>query len=237
MKKRLIVLLISSLLLTLLAGCAEKKTFVRPEEPLADYVTGAQGSSSQAEEAAADQAGSGDASEAAGKAASDESAASDEAAASETAATETAATDEAATTEDNYDVEADVLVTGSELHIPEPGATAFTPSDAEGFFAVDGRLIAQSTIGIQVDPPGILNCDIYVAVLSDSKVKAKIEIYKDGQLLSSYEEEGLALTRESQVINAVIKTHEDTVCSGTYTAYFYLNGIQVATIEQDVTVK
>ena len=102
---------------------------------------------------------------------------------------------------------------------------------------MDGRLIAQSTIGIQVDPPGILNCDIYVAVLSDSKVKAKIEIYKDGQLLSSYEEEGLALTRESQVINAVIKTHEDTVCSGTYTAYFYLNGIQVATIEQDVTVK
>ena len=33
MKKRLIVLLISSLLLTLLAGCAEKKTFVRPERP------------------------------------------------------------------------------------------------------------------------------------------------------------------------------------------------------------
>ena len=232
MKNRLIVLLISSLLLTLLAGCAEKKTFVRPEEPLADYVTGAQGSSSQAEDAAAaEQAGSGDASEAAG------GTASDEAAASETAASETAATDEAAATEDNYDVEADVMVTGTELHIPEPGATAFTPSDAEGFFAVDGRLIAQSTIGIQVDPPGILNCDIYVAVLSDSKVKAKIEIYKDGQLLSSYEEEGLALTRESRVINAVIKTHEDTVCSGTYTAYFYLNGIQVATIEQDVTVK
>ena len=231
MKKRLIVLLISSLLLTLLAGCAEKKTFVRPEEPLADYVTGAQVSSSQADAGTAEQAGSGDASEA------EEAAASDEAAASETAASETAATDEAATSEDNYDVEADVLVTGTELHIPEPGATAFTPSDAEGFFAVDGRLIAQSTIGIQVDPPGILNCDIYVAVLSDSKVKAKIEIYKDGQLLSSYEEEGLALTRESQVINAVIKTHEDTVCSGTYTAYFYLNGIQVATIEQDVTVK
>ncbi len=232
MKNRLIVLLISSLLLTLLAGCAEKKTFIRPEEPLADYVTGAQGSSSQAEAGAAEQAGSGDASEAAGEAASDEATASDEAAASETAAT-----DEAAATEDNYDVEADVVVTGTELHIPEPGATAFTPSDAEGFFAVDGRLIAQSTIGIQVDPPGILNCDIYVAVLSDSKVKAKIEIYKDGQLLSSYEEEGLALTRESRVINAVIKTHEDTVCSGTYTAYFYLNGIQVATIEQDVTVK
>lgn len=230
MKNRLIVLLISSLLLTLLAGCAEKKTFVRPEEPLADYVTGAQGSSSQADAGAAEQAGSGDASEAAGEAASDEAAAGG-------AASETTAADEAATAEDNYDVEADVLVTGTELHIPEPGATAFTPSDAEGFFAVDGRLIAQSTIGIQVDPPGILNCDIYVAVLSDSKVKAKIEIYKDGQLLSSYEEEGLALTRESRVINAVIKTHEDTVCSGTYTAYFYLNGIQVATIEQDVTVK
>ena len=120
-----------------------------------------------------------------------------------------------------------IEVTEGRLSKPESGQLAYTPSGADGFFAVNGTLKAQTSIGINVDPPGILDYDADLIVSSTCTVTAKIEAYKDGALLASYEEKGLELPEGEVTITGCIKTGESTVCSGTYLIRFYLNGILV----------
>ena len=120
-----------------------------------------------------------------------------------------------------------IEVVSDKMYIPEAGGMAYTPSGASGYFAVDGHLKAQTTIGIAVDPPGILNYDLSLKTDAAMTIEAKIEVYKDGTLLAEYTESGLELPAGETTINACAKTGEDAVCSGEYSVKFYINGAMV----------
>ncbi len=120
-----------------------------------------------------------------------------------------------------------IEVVSDKMYIPESGGMAYTPSGASGYFAVDGHLKAQTTIGIAVDPPGILNYDLSLKTDAAMTIEAKIEVYKDGTLLAEYTESGLELPAGETTINACAKTGEDAVCSGEYSVKFYINGAMV----------
>ena len=125
-------------------------------------------------------------------------------------------------------------VVGAEIYKPATGEMAYRPSGASGYFAVNGTLKANSVIGIAVDPPGTLNCDITLEVGKTMTVEAKIEVYKDGSMLASYSESGLELPEGSTVINACVQTEESMTCSGTYMIRFYINGTFIYETEGDV---
>ncbi|MCR5006179.1 MAG: hypothetical protein K6A77_09765 [Clostridiales bacterium] len=139
----------------------------------------------------------------------------------ETSATATEDAEAPAATADGIEVVSD------KMYIPESGGMAYTPSGASGYFAVDGHLKAQTTIGIAVDPPGILNYDLSLKTDAAMTIEAKIEVYKDGTLLAEYTESGLELPAGETTINACAKTGEDAVCSGEYSVKFYINGAMV----------
>ena len=120
-----------------------------------------------------------------------------------------------------------IEVVSDKMYIPESGGMAYTPSGASGYFAVDGHLKAQTTIGIAVDPPGILNYDLSLKTDAAMTIEAKIEVYKDGTLLAEYTESGLELPAGETTINACAKTGENAVCSGEYSVKFYINGAMV----------
>ncbi len=139
----------------------------------------------------------------------------------ETSATATEDAEAPAATADGIEVVSD------KMYIPESGGMAYTPSGASGYFAVDGHLKAQTTIGIAVDPPGILNYDLSLKTDAAMTIEAKIEVYKDGTLLAEYTESGLELPAGETTINACAKTGEYAVCSGEYSVKFYINGAMV----------
>lgn len=134
---------------------------------------------------------------------------------SEDAAPETAAVD-------------GITVVSGAIGKPADGVIAYCPSDSTGYFAVDGTLIAQSTINISVNPNGILNYDLSLITDSAMKIDAEIRVFKGGKQLSSYSEASLPLPAGNTVINSCVKTEENAPCTGEYSVQFYINGTLVA---------
>ena len=120
-----------------------------------------------------------------------------------------------------------IEVISGEMARPGTGEMAYRPSGDTGYFAVDGRLVAQTTIGIAVDPPGVLNYDLTLKTDGEKTIDGKIEVYKDGTLLATYSEANVELPAGDTVINACVNTGEEEVCSGEYKVLFYINGTLV----------
>ena len=120
-----------------------------------------------------------------------------------------------------------ITVTSGTIGKPGEGKMAYTPSGDSGYFAVNGTLKAQTTIGIRVDPDGILNFDLELSLDSAMVIDAEIQVLKDGSLLASYSEKGLDIPSGDNVINACVDTKESAPCSGEYIVRFYINGCLV----------
>ena len=127
-----------------------------------------------------------------------------------------------------------IEVVSGEMARPGTGEMAYRPSGDTGYFAVDGRLVAQTTIGIAVDPPGVLNYDLTLKTDGAKTIDGKIEVYKDGTLLATYTEANVELPEGDTVINACVNTGEEEVCSGDYKVLFYINNTLV--IESEGTI-
>lgn len=147
------------------------------------------------------------------------------AAAADAAPAETAPDESAADEIGNVD---GITVVSGVIGKPGEGTIAYSPVDAAGFFAVDGALVAQSTITISVNPNGVLNYDLSLVTDSEKEINAEIRVFKGGKELASYSETALSLPAGETVINACVKTGEEAPCAGEYTVQFYINGVLIA---------
>lgn len=117
-----------------------------------------------------------------------------------------------------------VTVVSGTIGKPVQGTIAYAPTDATGFFAVNGTLKVQTTVRVCADPNGVLHFDLVLDLASDRESDVEIQVFKGGRQLASYSEEGLSLPAGDTEINARIDTGEDAPCSGEYTVRFYIDG-------------
>lgn len=117
-----------------------------------------------------------------------------------------------------------ITVVSATMGKPAQGEIVYVPSDAAGFFAVDGTLGGQRTIRLCVEPDGILYFDLSLDLASALEADAEIRVFKGGNQLVSYAENGVSLPAGNTEINARVDTGEDAPCSGAYTVRFYIDG-------------
>lgn len=106
---------------------------------------------------------------------------------------------------------------------PQPGELAFTPRDLSGYFAVNGALVAETTVNVETDPNGVLNFDLLMQLNEPKEVNAEIQVFKGGEKLGECAGSALFLPEGETTIRACITTKEDSPCSGEYTVRFYLD--------------
>ena len=113
------------------------------------------------------------------------------------------------------------------------GSIDYTPAAGSGCFTINGKLTDNSEIALSINPVGVLRYKLSLHADADKTVRAEIRAYKQEELLSAYEQDGLQLHAGENTIDACIDTGENQPCRGVYCLRFYIDGKLAAETEYE----